>query len=86
MTRIVDVDAMYKTKDVYKNLKRFAKRFPEAAEFCELDEGHTNEEIAKCLPITDKYFADGTINEEWTYYFNIDIEQDGMYMWFIKRA
>lgn len=86
MTRIVDVDAMYKTKDVYKNLERFAKKFPEAASYCEFDEGYTNEEIAKALPITDKYLADGTINEEWTYYFDIDFNQDGMYMWFIERA
>lgn len=86
MKRTINVDAMYRTKDVYKNLARFAKRFPEAAEYCEIDEGHTIEEIAKCLPITDKYYADGTINDEWTYYFDIDFDQDGMYMWFIQRA
>ena len=86
MTRIVDVDATYMTRNVYKNLARFAKRYPEAAEFCEFDEGHTNEEIAKSLPLTDKYNADGTINEEWTYYFDIDFYQDGMYIWFIERA
>lgn len=86
MTRIVDVDAMYRTKDIYKNLARFAKKFPEATEYCEFDEGHTIEEIAKSLPITDKYFADGTVNNDWTYYFDIDFNQDGMYMWFIERA
>lgn len=85
MTRIVDVDAMYKTKDVYKNLERFGKRFPEAKEFCEFDKECTSEEIAKALPITDMYLADGTINKEWTYYFDIDFNQDGMYMWFIER-
>lgn len=86
MKRTINVDTMYKTKNVYKNLARFAKKFPEAANYCEFDEGHTIEEIAKSLPITDKYFADGTINEEWTYYFDIDFDQEGMYMWFIQRT
>lgn len=86
MKRVIDVDAIYKTKDVHKNLARFAKKFPEAAEYCEFDADCTIEEIANALPITDKYFADGTVNNEWTYYFDIDFEQDGMYLWFIKRA
>lgn len=86
MERTVNVDATYRTKDVYKNLARFAKKYPAAAEFCEFDEGHTIEEIKKSLPLTDKFFADGTINDEWTYYFDIDFDQDGMYVWFIQRA
>lgn len=86
MTRTIDVDAMYRTKDVYKNLAKFAKKFPEAKDYCEFDNDRTIEEIAKSLPITDKYFADGTINDEWAYYFDIDFEQDGMYIWFIQRA
>lgn len=88
MERIVNADAMYRTKDVYKALKDFAKRFPNAAPFCEFDEGLTNEEIEQRLPITDKYLADGTINKEWTYYFNIDFDQGGLhnlYIWYIER-
>lgn len=85
MTRTVNVGAMYRTKDVHKNLARFAKKFPEAAEFCEFDNECTIEEIKKSLPLTDKYLADGTVNDEWYYYFDIDFDQDGMYIWFIKR-
>lgn len=85
MKRVVNVDAIYKTKDIQKNLVKFAKKFTESAEYCDFDKSCTNEEILKALPITDKYFADGTINTEWTYYLDIDIEQDGMYIWFIKR-
>ena len=86
MKRTVNVDAFYRTNNVHKNLARFAKRFPEAADFCEFDDTCTVEEIAKSLPITDKYWADGTVNEEWTYHFDIDFDQDGMYIWFIGRA
>ena len=87
MKRIVNVDAEYKTNNVHKNIARFAKRFPEAAEFCEFDTDCTIEEIAKSLPITDKFLADGTVNNDWTYYFDIDFDcGDGMYIWFIKRA
>lgn len=87
MKRIVNVDAEYKTMNVHKNLERFAKRFPEAAEFCEFDKDCTLEEIQKSLPITDKYLADGTVNNEWTYYLNIDFNcGDKMYIWFIQRA
>ena len=86
MKRTVDVDSIYKTKDVHANLARFAKKFPEAAAYCEFDEDCTIEQIAKSLPITDKYLADGTVNNEWTYYFDIDLDQDGMYIWFIERA
>lgn len=87
MTRIVDVDAQYKTKDIHKNLAKFAKRFPEAADFCEFDVDCTIDEIAKSLPITDKFWADGTVNNDWTYYFDIDFNcGDGMYIWFIERA
>ena len=86
MTRVVNVDAIYRTKDIHKNLKKFAKRFPEASAYCEFDEDATAEEIIKGFPITDKYLADGTFNEQWTYYLDIYIDDDGMYMWFIKRA
>ena len=86
MKRIIDVDAMYRTKDVYKNLARFAKKFPEAADYCGIDEGFTIEQIKRALPLTDKYFADGTVNNEWTYYFDIDFDQEEMYIWFIQRA
>ena len=87
MKRIVDVSAEYKTNDIHKNLARFAKKFPKAADFCEFDTDCTIEEIAKSLPITDKFFADGTVNNDWTYYFDIDFDrEDGMYIWFIERA
>lgn len=86
MERIVNVDAIYRTKDVRKNIAKFIKKHPEAAEYCDFDKNCTSEEIINSLPITDKFFADGTINNEWTYYFDIDIDQDGMYVWFIKRA
>lgn len=86
MKRTIDVDAMYKSRNVYKNLARFAKKFPEAAEYCEFDEDCTIEQITQALPITDKYLADGTVNNEWTYYFDIDFKQEGMYIWFIQRA
>jgi hypothetical protein len=86
MKRTINVDAMYRTKDVHKNLMRFAKNFPEAKAFCEFDDDCTIEEIAKSLPITDKYWADGTVYEDWTYYFNIDFDQDGMYIYYIERA
>ena len=62
------------------------KRFPEAAAYCEFDKDATDEDIKRALPITDKTFADGTYNENWTYYFDIDIDEDEMYMWFIVRA
>lgn len=86
MKKTIDVDAMYKSRDVYKNLARFAKKFPEVAEYCEVDEDCTIEQITQALPITDKYLADGTVNNEWTYYFDIDFEQEGMYIWFIQRV
>lgn len=87
MRRILEVDAEYKTNNIHKNLARFAKRFPEAAEFCEFDTDCTIEEIARALPITDKFWADGTVNQDWTYYFDIDFDyEDRMYIWFIKRA
>ena len=86
MKRTVNVDAIYKTKDIHKNLARFAKKYPAAADYCEFDKECTVEQIIKALPITDKFWADGTINKEWTYYFDIDIDQDGMYIWFIERA
>ena len=86
MKRVVNVDAIYRTKDIHKNLKKFAKRFPEASAYCDFDEDATAEDIIKGFPITDKFNADGTIYENWTYYFDIDIDQDGMYMWFIERA
>lgn len=86
MKTTISVDAMYKSRDVYKNLARFAKKFPEAAEYCEFNKDCTIEQIAQSLPITDKYFADGTITNEWTYYFDIDFEQEGMYIWFIQRV
>lgn len=85
MKRTVNVDSIYRTKDISKNLDRFAKKFPEASDYCEFGDC-TIEEVKKSLPITDKYFADGTINNDWTYYFDIDFDQDGMYIWFIKRA
>lgn len=88
MERIVNADAMYREKDVYKALKDFAKRFPNAAPFCEFDEGLTNEEIKQGLPITDKFNADGTVNNNWTYYFDIDFDQGGLYnfyIWYIER-
>lgn len=86
MKRVFNVEAMYRTKDVHKNLARFAKRYPEAADYCEFDRDCTIEQIAQALPITDKYLADGTVNNEWTYYFDIDFDQEGMYIWFIQRA
>lgn len=86
MTRVVNVDAIYKSRDIHKNLKKFAKRFPEASAYCEFDKDATLEDIKRSLPITDKFYADGTVYENWTYYFDIDIDEDGMYMWFIKRA
>lgn len=87
MKRIVNVDAEYKTKDIHKNIARFAKRFSEAAEFCGFDTDCTIEDIAKSLPITDKFLADGTVNDDWTYYFGIDFNcGDGMYIWCIKRV
>lgn len=87
MKRIVNVDAEYKTKDIHKNIARFAKRFSEAAEFCEFDTDCTIDDVAKSLPITDKFLADGTINDNWTYYFGIDFNcGDGMYIWCIKRV
>lgn len=86
MTRVINVDAIYRTKDIHKNLKKFVKRFPEASAYCEFDKDATLDDIKKSLPITDKYFADGTINENWTYYFDIDIDENEMYMWFIVRA
>lgn len=85
MKRILNVDAMYKTKDVYKNLERFAKRFPEAADFCDFDKDCTIDQIQQSLPLTDKFFADGNVNKDWSYYFDIDFDQDGMYIWFIQR-
>ena len=86
MRRIIDVDMMCKTKDIRKNLARFARKFPEAKDFCEFDDDCTVEAVAKALPITDKYWADGTVYEDWTYYFNIDFDQDGMYIYYIERA
>ena len=85
MKRIVNIDSIYKTKDICKNLARFAKKFPEAAEYSEFSD-YTIEQVKNALPITDKYFADGTINNDWSYYFDIDFDQDGMYIWLIKRA
>ena len=86
MMRIIsNVGAMYKTKDVHKNLEKFAKRFPEASDFCEFDKDLTIEQIKQGLPVTDKYSSDGTIYNDWSYYFDIDFDQDGMYIWFIER-
>lgn len=85
MKRTTDIDAMYRTQNVKKNLERFATKHPEAAPFCEFDE-YSVEEIAKALPITDKYWADGSVNDDWTYYFDIDFDNDGMYVWFIERT
>lgn len=86
MKRTVNVEALYKAKDIHKSLARFAKRFPEAKDYCEFDKDCTVEEIAKSLPITDKYLADGAINNEWTYFFDVDFDQDGFYIWFIQRV
>lgn len=87
MKRIVNVDAEYKTMDIHKNLARFARRFPEAADYCYFDDDCSVEDIAKSLPITDKFYADGTVNNDWSYYLNIDFDCcGGIYIWFIGRA
>lgn len=86
MERIRDYDAFYKTNNIYTALKRFTKKFPEVAVMTDFDEGHTNEEIISCLPITDMNLADGTRNNDWTYYFNIDSQEEGFYIWYIERA
>ena len=85
MKRTYEAEAEYATMNVKKNLERFAKRFPKAADFCEFDE-ITPEVLKSCLPITDKFLADGTVNNDWTYYFDIDFNcGDGMYIWYIER-
>lgn len=86
MERIVNVDAEYKTMNVQKNLERFAQKFPAAAAFCEFD-SYKIEDIRAALPLTDKFLADGTVNNDWTYYFDIDFDcGTGMYVWYIERA
>ena len=87
MKRIVNVEAGYKTKDIHRNLERFSDKFPEASAFCAFDKDCTIDDISKSLPITDKFLADGTVNNEWTYYFDIDFDfGDGIYIWFIQRS
>ena len=85
MKRTVNVVAIYKTKDICKNLERFANKYPEVADYCKFGD-LIIEDFKNALPITDKYLADGTVNNDWTYYFDIDFNQEGMYIWFVKRV
>ena len=85
MIRTKDYDGFYKTKNIHTALNRFSKKYPCVADFAEFDE-FKEEAIIPSLPITDKYLSDGTINNEWSYYFNIDVQEDGYYIWYIERA
>lgn len=85
MKRTVECGAMFKNHNVQKNLAKFVEKVPAATPFCEFNDDCTIDEIVKALPITDKFLADGTVNHDWTYYFDIDADEDGMYVWFIER-
>ena len=86
MTRTKDYDLFVKGNDIHKALRKFEKNFPDTEDFTCFDIDCTIEEIKSYLPVTDKFMADGTINNDWTYYFDIDVQEDGFYLWFIERA
>ena len=86
MKRTIDIDKFYRTNDIRKALEKFSKAYPVAAPFSDFDEGCTEPDILSSLPMTDKYWADGKVNNEWTYYFDIDAQEDGYYIWYIERA
>lgn len=86
MRRKIEVDYFSRQKDIHKALRAFEKKFPCAKDFTCFDIDMTAEEIRTMLPMTDRDLADGTKNMNWTYYFDIDMDQeDGFYIWYIER-
>ena len=82
MKRIIEVEHEYK-RSPKKAIAMFFARHPELAYWREEFEYMAENEIDfEC----DNLYADGKINDDWTYALHLDINEDSVYICVIERG